>query len=280
MTLPLSLSVSHPRRRAIFVTLAVALSAALLSSCAVQPSVPVAARSAEIRVITSGAFTEAYKLLVPEFEKATGHKVISSFGASMGDAPDSIPSRLARNEPVDVIILAGPSLDEFIKAGKVVPGSRVDLVRSSIGFAVKSGAPKPDISTMAALKKTLLDAKSIAYSASASGVYFSTVLVQKMGIADQVLPKSKRILSERVGTIVARGEAELGLQQVSELVPIAGIDYIGPLPDEVQQNTLFSAGIVTGAKEPEAARVMIKFFTSAAAAPIIAKTGLQPMTAK
>jgi molybdate transport system substrate-binding protein len=271
---------SYPRRRALFATLAVALSAALLSSCALQPSVPVASRSAEIRVITSGAFTEAYKMLVPEFEKATGHKVISNFGASMGNAPDSIPSRLARNEPADVIILAGPSLDEFIKAGKVAPGSRVDLVRSSIGFAVKSGAPKPDISTMAALKKTLLDAQSIAYSASASGVYFSTVLVQKMGIADQVLPKSKRILSERVGTIVARGEAELGLQQVSELVPIAGIDYIGPLPDEVQQNTLFSAGIVTGAKEPEAARAMIKFFTSAAAAPIIAKTGLEPMTAK
>jgi molybdate transport system substrate-binding protein len=153
-------------------------------------------------------------------------------------------------------------------------------VRSSIGFAVKSGAAKPDISTVDKLKQTLLDAKSIAYSASASGVYFSTVLVQKLGIAEQVLPKSKRILSERVGTIVARGEAELGLQQVSELVPIAGIDYIGPLPDEVQQNTFFSAGIVVGAKEPEAARAMIKFFTSAAAAPTIAKTGLEPITAK
>ncbi len=267
-------------RRALLIALTAAASALLLSSCAVQPAAPVVTRSAEIRVITSGAFTEAYKLLVPEFEQASGHKVISSFGASMGNAPDAIPTRLSRGEPFDVIILAGPALDQFIKEGKAVPGSRVDLVRSSIGFAVKSGAPKPDISTLAKLKQALLDAKSIAYSASASGVFFSTVLVQKLGIADQVLPKSKRILSERVGTIVARGEAELGLQQVSELVPIAGIDYIGPLPDEVQQNTLFSAGIVVGAKEPDAAREMIKFFTSAAAAPIIAKTGLEPLTAK
>lgn len=268
------------QRRALLARVFASVTALLLASCAVQPPAPVESRSAEIRVITSGAFTEAYKMLVPEFEKVSGHKVISSFGASMGNAPDAIPTRLARGEAFDVIILAGPALDQFIKDGKAVAGSRVDLVRSSIGFAVKSGAPKPDISTVAKLKQTLLDAKSIAYSASASGVYFSTVLVQKLGIADQVLPKSKRILSERVGTVVARGDAELGLQQVSELVPIPGIDYIGPLPDEVQQATLFSAGVVIGAKEPAAARELIKFFTSAAAAPIIAKTGLEPMTAK
>ena len=254
--------------------------ATLLAACATAPAPTPAPRSAEIRVITSGAFTEAYKQLVPLFERESGHKVISSFGASMGNAPDAIPTRLARGEQFDIIILAGPALDGFIKEGKAVAGSRVDLVRSTIGFAVKSGAPKPDISTVPKLKQTLLDAKSIAYSASASGTYFSTELVQKLGIAEQVLPKSKRILSERVGTVVARGDAELGLQQVSELVPIPGIDYIGPLPDEVQQATLFSAGIVTGAAEPEAARELIRFFTSAKAAPIIAKTGLEPLTAR
>lgn len=254
--------------------------ASLLTSCATAPGPTLPPRSAEIRVITSGAFTEAYKQLVPLFEKESGHKVISSFGASMGNAPDAIPTRLARGEQFDVIILAGPALDGFIKDGKAVAGSRVDLVRSTIGFAVKTGAPKPDISTVPKLKQALLDAKSIAYSASASGTYFSTQLVQRLGIAEQVLPKSKRILSERVGTVVARGDAELGLQQVSELVPIPGIDYIGPLPDEVQQATFFSAGIVTGAKEPEAARALIKFFTSAKAAPVIAKTGLEPMGGK
>ena len=254
--------------------------ATLLAACAIAPAPTPAPRGAEIRVITSGAFTEAYKQLVPLFEKESGHKVISSFGASMGNAPDAIPTRLARGEQFDIIILAGPALDGFIKEGKAVAGSRVDLVRSTIGFAVKSGAPKPDISTVPKLKQALLDAKSIAYSASASGTYFSTELVQKLGIADQVLPKSKRILSERVGTVVARGDAELGLQQVSELVPIPGIDYVGPLPDEVQQATFFSAGIVTGAKEPEAARALIKFFTSAKAAPAIAKTGLEPVGSK
>ena len=254
--------------------------ATLLAACATAPAPTPAPRSAEIRVITSGAFTEAYKQLVPLFERESGHKVISSFGASMGNAPDAIPTRLARGEQFDIIILAGPALDGFIKEGKAVAGSRVDLVRSTIGFAVKSGAPKPDISTVPKLKQTLLDAKSIAYSASASGTYFSTELVQKLGIAEQVLPKSKRILSERVGTVVARGDAELGLQQVSELVPIPGIDYIGPLPDEVQQATFFSAGIVTGAKEPEAARALIKVFTSAKAAPVIAKTGLEPVGSK
>lgn len=254
--------------------------ATLLAACTTAPAPAPAPRSAEIRVITSGAFTEAYKQLVPLFERESGHKVISSFGASMGNAPDAIPTRLARGEQFDIIILAGPALDGFIKEGKAVAGSRVDLVRSTIGFAVKSGAPKPDISTVPKLKQALLDAKSIAYSASASGTYFSTELVQKLGIAEQVLPKSKRILSERVGTVVARGDAELGLQQVSELVPIPGIDYIGPLPDEVQQATFFSAGIVMGAKEPEAARALIKFFTSAKAAPVIAKTGLEPVGSK
>ena len=254
--------------------------ATLLAACTTAPAPAPAPRSAEIRVITSGAFTEAYKQLVPLFERESGHKVISSFGASMGNAPDAIPTRLARGEQFDIIILAGPALDGFIKEGKAVAGSRVDLVRSTIGFAVKSGAPKPDISTVSKLKQVLLDAKSIAYSASASGTYFSTELVQKLGIAEQVLPKSKRILSERVGTVVARGDAELGLQQVSELVPIPGIDYVGPLPDEVQQATFFSAGIVTGAKEPEAARALIKFFTSAKAAPAIAKTGLEPVGSK
>lgn len=236
--------------------------------------------AAEIKVMTSGGFTAAYNELTPQYEQATKDKVATAYGASTGGAPDSIPSRLERGEPADIVILAAPALEELIKQGKVVPGSRVDLVRSTIGMAVRSGAPKPDISTMDALKRTLLDAKSIAYSASASGVYLSTELFQRLGIADQVMPKSKRIVSERVGTVVARGDAEIGFQQVSELLPIQGIDYVGPLPAEVQKVTIFSAGIAVGAKEPEAARALIKFFTSPAAAPVITKTGLEPITAQ
>jgi molybdate transport system substrate-binding protein len=232
----------------------------------------------EIKVMTSGGFTEAYNKLTPEFERATQNKVVTAYGASMGGAPDSIPSRLKRGEPVDVVILAAPALDDLIQQGKVVAGSRVDLVRSSIGMVVRAGAPKPDIGTVDALKRALLDAKSIAYSASASGVYISTELFQRLGIADQVKGKSKRIVSERVGTVVARGEAEIGFQQISELLPIPGVDYVGPLPPEVQKVTVFSAGIAAGAKEPDAARALIKFFTSPAAAPTITKSGLEPVT--
>ena len=241
---------------------------------------PAAAPAKELRVITSGGFSAAYDQLVPLYEQATGVRVVTARGASMGTAQDAIPVRLARGERFDIVILAGDALDALIAQGAVARGSRVDFARSTIGASVKKGTPKPDISTVAGLRQALLNAKSVAYSASASGTYFSTELVQKLGIAEQVLPKSKRILSERVGTVVARGDAELGLQQVSELVPIPGIDYIGPLPDEVQQATFFSAGIVTGAKEPEAARALIKFFTSAKAAPVIAKTGLEPVGSK
>lgn len=236
------------------------------------------ARAADIHVMTSGGFTAAYKLLVPEFERTTGHKVFTAYGASMGNAPDAIPSRLARREPVDIVILAAPALDGLIRQGQVAAGSRVDLVRSLVGMAVRAGAAKPDISSVEAFKRTLLDAQSIAYSASASGTYISSEMFQKLGIADQVMGKSRRILSERVGAVVARGEAELGFQQVSELLPVPGIDFVGTIPAEVQLVTVFSAGIASDAREPEAARALVRFFTTAAAAPVIAQTGLEPIT--
>jgi molybdate transport system substrate-binding protein len=233
--------------------------------------------AADIQVITSGAFAEALKALVPEYEKQSPNKVIISYGSSMGAAPDSIPSRLARNEQFDVLILAGPALEGFIKSGAVQPGSRVDLVASVIGAAVKAGAPKPDISTVPALKKALLNAKSVAYSASASGTYLSTELFPKLGIAEQMNKTAKRIYSERVGTVVARGDAELGFQQVSELIPIPGIDFIGEIPPEVQQTVLFSAGITNNVANLDASRDLIAFLASPKAAPTIQKAGLKPM---
>lgn len=231
----------------------------------------------EIRVMISGAFTAAYLQLIPEFQRTTHNKIVTAYGASMGNAPDSIPSRLQRGEPVDVVILAADALEELIKQGKVVPGSRVDLVRSAIGVAVRAGAPKPDISTVEALKRTLLNATSIAYSASASGVYLSHEMFQRLSIADQISAKCKRIANEPVGAVVARGEAEIGFQQISELLPVPGIAYVGPLPREVQKVTVFSAGIAVGAKQPDAARALIKFLASPAAAPAIKKSGLEPL---
>jgi molybdate transport system substrate-binding protein len=233
------------------------------------------ARADEIRVITSGAFSTTLREVVPEFERATRNAVVTTSGASMGNAPDSIPNRLNRGEPVDVVILASTALDDLIARGKVVAGSRVDLVRSSIGMAVRAGAPRPDISSVDALKRTLLRATSIAYSSSASGVYLSTELFQRLGIADQIMGKSKRIESELVGAVVARGDAEIGFQQISELLSVPGIEYVGPLPPGAQKVTVFSAGIVAGAARPDAARALIVFLASPATASAIRKNGLE-----
>lgn len=234
----------------------------------------------EIKVMTSGAFTAAYLEVIPEFERVTGNKIVTAYGASMGDAPTSIPSRLQRGEPVDVVILASSALEELIQQGKLVAGSRMDLARSSIGMAVRAGAPKPDISSVDALRRTLLQAKSIAYSSSASGVYLSNELFQRLGIAGEMKAKSKRIEGERVGAVVARGDAEIGFQQVSELLPVPGIDYAGPLPAEVQRVTVFSAGVTVGARQPEAARALITFLASPKVAAAIARSGLDPVTSR
>lgn len=235
-----------------------------------------ATRAAEIHVLASGGFTATYNEVVPEFERSTGNKVITAYGASMGGAADSIPMRLERGEPADIVIMADTALDDLIKQGKVVAGSRVDLVRSVIGMAVRKGAHKPDISSVDALISALLAAKSIAYSASASGTYLAGELFPKLGIAEKVKDKSQRIVSERVGDIVARGDAEIGFQQVSELLPIEGIDYVGPLPDGAQKVTVFSAGVTANAKDPEAARKLIQYLAAPAVFPAIRKYGLEP----
>jgi len=238
------------------------------------------AGAAEIKVMISGGFSTAYRDLTPEVERTTGHRLVTTRGPSMGGTPEAIPNRLQRGEPVDVLIMVGDALDELIKQGKVIAGSRVDLARSNIGMAVRAGAPKPDIGSVDAFKRVLLEAKSVAYSDSASGVYVSSVLFQRLGIADQMKGKSKMIPGEPVGAVVARGDAEIGFQQISELLPVRGIDYVGPLPPELQKVTVFSAGVAVGAKEPDAARALLTFLASPAAAAAITKSGLEPVTAK
>jgi molybdate transport system substrate-binding protein len=236
-----------------------------------------AARADEIRAMTSGAFTAAYQLLVPEFERTSGHTVLTTYGGSMGAGPNTIPGRLQRGEPADLVIMAAPALDDLIQQGHVVAGSRVDLVRSRIGMAVRAGAPRPDISTVDALTRALLHARSIAYSSSASGVYLSTELFPRLGIAAQLKAKTRTAQDGPVGALVARGDAEIGFQQISELLPVPGIELVGPLPPGAQQETIFAAGIIAGARAPEQAKALIAFFSSAAAAGIIRKTGLDPI---
>ena len=231
----------------------------------------------DIRIMTSGAFTAAYLELVPRLELLTKKKLVTA-ATSIGTGENSIPHRLRLGEAVDVVIVADGVLVGFIKDGLIMADSYTPLARSAIGMAVRAGAPKPDISTVDALKRTLLQAKSIAYSASVSGEYLTKELYQRLGIAEQVMSKSRLIGGgERVGAVVARGEAEIGFQQLSELLPVPGIDHVTPLPPEVQKVSVFSAGVATSTRDADAAISVIKFLASPEAAGTITKSGLEPI---
>lgn len=240
------------------------------------------ASASDIRVIISSGFHGAYSQLVPAFERATGNHVITTRGPSMGDSPEAIPARLARGEAADVVILDGGAADELGKRGLVQPDSKVELARSLIGMVVREGADKPDISSVAALRDTLLAAKSIAYSDSGSGTYLSTVLFQKLGIADRIAPKSRKVRGppsgEPVAAIVARGEAEIGFQQVAELIHVPGVTFVGALPAEVQPMFSFAGALTKTVQQPEAARALLSYLGAKQAAPVITKAGLMPLS--
>lgn len=229
------------------------------------------AGAAEIKVVSTQATEPAYVELVAQFEKLTGHKVSSVFSGTL-----NVKKRLADGETFDMIIMAGPAIDEQIKLGKAVAGSRVDFAKSGTGLAVKKGAPKPDISSVDAFKKTMLLAKSIGYSTGPSGVYMLSVF-DKLGITNELKGKLKQTPSGVfVGTLIATGQTEVGFQQIPELIHFEGIDYAGPLPDDLQRLTMFSCALHTGAKQPDAARALVKFITAPAAAAVTRKHGLEP----
>src|SRR3954470_7927819 len=239
---------------------------------AIGPSGP--ARAAEIHAIVSGALTGAFRELAPQFEKLSGHKVTIAWGPSSGHTADAIPVRIQKKEPVDVLIMVGPALDNFIEDGKFTAEYRVHVADSKIGAGVKKGAPKPDVSTVTALKQALLSAKSVGYSEGASGVYISTKLFRTLGVEDEMAAKAGQITGELVGEAVARGEIDLGLQQVSELVAVSGVDFAGPLPDQVQLVSPIVAAVARDAKERDAAKAFVDFLVSSDAAPAIRKSGL------
>lgn len=229
---------------------------------------------AELRVVTSGGFTAAYNILAPQFEAAYNVRLLTEYGASSGSAPDSIPKRLERGERFDVVILSRSSLDTLSDESFVLPDSRRNLVHSTIGMAVREGTAKPDISTPEAFLETLRNAESFAYSASTSGTYLSTVLLPELGVWEELAPKGRRIVSERVAAVVARGDAEIGFQQVSEILPVEGAEFVGPLPDEYQKTTVFSAGIVANSRNAVDAQKLIDYFASGSVADTIESTGL------
>jgi molybdate transport system substrate-binding protein len=235
------------------------------------------ASTTEFRVMTSGAFTAAHLALIPQLERLT-KKTIVTASTSIGTGENSLPNRLKRGEIVDIVIVADTMLRQFIADGLVLAAGSAPVARSVIGMAVQAGAPKPDISSIDALRRTLLQAKSIGYSASVSGQYLTTELVQRLGIAEQVLGKCRLIGGgERVGAVVARGELEIGFQQMSELLPVPGVAHITPLPPEVQKVSLFSAGVAASSPDAALARSVIQFLASPKAADAVANSGLEPV---
>jgi molybdate transport system substrate-binding protein len=227
--------------------------------------------AAEMRLLGSGATKEIVTELLPLFEKDSGHKVSPTW---TGGA--DIRKRIAAGEVYDVVISNAGDIDGFVQHGKIAAGSRVDLMRSQVGVAVPEGASKPDISSGDTLKQALLSARAIGYSTGPSGAYIER-LVERMGIADQVKPKLKRVPSGvSVGSILASKEADLGFQQVSELLHHPGITYLGPLPPELQYTTTYSAGIASGTKEPDAAKALVRFMGSPAAVPVLRHHGMDP----
>jgi len=245
---------------------------------------PGSASADDLHVMISAGFYQVYVELGPAFERASGHRLVTTRGPSMGDSPEAIPARLARGELADVVILDGTSADELATRGLVRVGSKVDLARSQIGMVVRSGAALPNIGSVEAFRRTLLAATSIGYSDSGSGVYLSTTLFAKLGVADQVAGKSRKVRGppsgEPVAALVARGEVEIGFQQVSELLHVPGVTFVGTIPAELQPGFSFAGAITSAARQPEAARALLRFLASPEASATIVKAGLTPIAAR
>ena len=224
----------------------------------------------EVKVLSSIATKEAYLVLVPQFERASDQQVTTTWAGTV-----EIMKRIPQGELHDLIIVSSTELDELTKQGKIMAGSRLDIAKSGIGVAVRAGAPKPDISSAEALKKTLLAAKTVGYTSGPSGVYMAG-LVERMGIAAEINAKFRSVPSGgTIGTIVAAGDCEIGFQQVSELVHIKGIDYVGPLPQDIQRITVFATGVHANATNPDGAKALARFLAAPAADGAIKAAGLE-----
>ena len=231
------------------------------------------AAAAEIKVLTTGAFKQVVVALVPEFEKATGHKVIVDNG-TVGQ----LTQRVEGGEAFDVLVLSPRGIEDFIKKGKIVAGTNANLAKVGVGVMVKAGAPKPNIDSVEAFKQALLKAKSVAYidpaSGGSSGIYVSGLL-DKLGIADQIKPKAKLKKGGHVSDLIESGEAELGIHQMSEIVSQKGVTLVGPLPAAIQNYTTYAVGLGSGARNADAAMAFIKVLTGPSAASVLKSTGME-----
>lgn len=237
-----------------------------------------AALAQEVTVMISGGFKAALEKLAPEYEHRTGDKIVIIPGPSMGTTPQAIPNRLARGEKADVVIMVGDALAHLSKDRMVKDGSRVELADSPIGVVVKAGSPVPDIATETTLRQTLLKANAIAYSDSASGRYVQTQLFKKLGIEEQVAGKAHKVERIPVASEVAKGKYSIGLQQVSELLPVPGVTFVGKLPDNLQYITRFAGAVTAHADHPSEAQALLDYLASASAQETITATGMIPVT--
>src|SRR5215475_14367347 len=232
--------------------------------------------AAEVKVLTAGAFKQMVLALVPDFEKQTGIKVVLD-----NDTAGGLKKRIEGGEAFDVAVITPAVLDELAGSGKVAPGTRVNLASVGIGVVVKEGAPKPDVSTVEAFKRALLEAKSVAYidpaSGGSSGIYVDKLL-ERLGIADQIRPKAKLKKGGHVAELIVNGEAEIGVHQISEIVPVKGAALVGPLPKEIQNTTTYAAGLSASPQNKEAAQELIKTFSGPAAAAVLKSKGMEPAT--
>jgi molybdate transport system substrate-binding protein len=229
------------------------------------------AQAADIHVLAAGAVRSVLEQLTPAFERDTGHKIIAAFG------PVGVTRKRLATDPADVVILTDVAIDESMKQDAIVAGSRADIGRTAMGVGVRDGAPKPDIVTSEAFKKTLLDVRSITYvdpaQGATSGVHFASVL-QRLGIADAMKPKTTLVPGGYPAELVARGEVDMVVHQISEIVPVKGVTLVGPLPADVQKFTVYSAGLAKKAQAPDAARAFVAYLTSPAARSKFAAAGL------
>ena len=231
---------------------------------------------AQVKVILSGGFTAAYKDVLPEFEKTSGIKVTTTNGASQGNGPNTIGAQLRRGQPADMVIMNKAGLVDLIAEGKIAKGTEVDLARTLLAVAIRSGAPKPDIGTLDAFKKTLLSAKSVSVDASTSGIYMTTKAFPRLGIAKEMEGKTIK----EGAPAVASGKADIAVMLVSEILPVKGAEVVGTVPAEIQEPSIFSAAVVAGAKEAEAGKKLISFLASQNAAAAITRSGMEPIGRK
>jgi molybdate transport system substrate-binding protein len=242
---------------------------------ATLPLWPVAA-AAQLNVLISGGFSSAYEQLLPEFERTSGIKVTTGSGASQGTGPQTIAAQLARGVPANVVILSREGLSELIAANRIAAGTEVDLARVPLGVAVRSGSPKPDVGTVEAFKQLLLKAKTVAVPGSTSGIWLTTDLFPRLGIAEKIKVKATARGKDATG-MVAAGEADLAVMPVSEIVHAPGVDFAGSLAPEIQFVQTFSAAVVAGSGEIEASKRLIEFLASARASEAIKKSGMEPV---